>query len=449
MTKKLLLAATIAVSSIAYAQVGINTATPKATLDVTSAPSDPTKIDGFIAPRLTGAELKAKDANYDVPQTGTIIYVTQALLPVDTTTKTANVTAIGYYYFDGSLWKTLTGQEPWYISGTNTPASANTQDIYQMGKVGIGINPGTSPTSNLQVFSNLSSGLTGNSTGISNSIASNQLGDKIGFSNNVTDNSTSGSYSTTGYNSYIGASVTTSSPFNFYYGINNGVGLTNRNFYEAYAFNSFSSAMANTSDVTASVLRSYSTILTASAAAGRSLTVSGDIKGGQMQVLFDGAGNVTAAQAIGLDANLYTQSTGVRNITYGAGLRSQINLTGTAANNKFTNLYGLHINKVTGNATPTNAYGIYIDDFTFTGGTAATSYNLYSKGVSTKNYFEGRVGVGVNAPAAQFHVVKQASDLTPAIIVGCPDLADNAAAVAYGLPVGALYKTGDVLKVVH
>jgi len=63
MTKKLLLAATIAVSSIAYGQVGINTATPKATLDVTSTPADLTKTDGFIAPRLTGAELKAKDAN--------------------------------------------------------------------------------------------------------------------------------------------------------------------------------------------------------------------------------------------------------------------------------------------------------------------------------------------------------------------------------------------------
>lgn len=448
MTKKLLLAATIAVSSIAYGQVGINTATPKATLDVTSTPADLTKTDGFIAPRLTGAELKAKDANYDVPQTGTIIYVTQALLPVDTTTKTANVTAVGYYYFDGNLWKTLTEQEPWNVSGTNTQASANTQDIYQMGKVGIGVNPGASPTANLQVVSNVYSGSTGNSKGIDNTLSSNGVGEKTGFSNLIVDSSTSGTYATYGYNSSLVASLATSgSPF--YYGVNNSIGLVDRNFNQMYAFNTWPTITANTNDITASYLRSYNTILTASASAGKSLTVSGDIKGAQLRVTLAGAGNITSSEAIGLDGALYTQDAGVRNITYGAGLRSQINLTGTAANNKFTNLYGLHINRASRNATPANAYGIYIDDFTFSGGTAATSYNLYSKGVSTKNYFEGRVGIGINAPTAPLHVVKQASDLTPAIIAGCPDLADNAAAVAAGLPVGALYKTGDFLKVVH
>jgi hypothetical protein len=450
MTKKLLLAATIAVSSIAYGQVGINTATPKATLDVTSTPADLTKTDGFIAPRLTGTELKAKDANYDVPQTGTIIYVTQALLPIDTTTKTANVTAVGYYYFDGSLWKALTsgGQEPWNISGTNTQASANTQDIYQMGKVGIGVNPGTSPAANLQIMETTSSGDTGNSTGVDNTLISNKLGFKFGFNNQIYDSSTSGSFSTYGLNNSITASPA-SSGSSSYYGVNNSINLSDRNISQMYAFSTWPTITANTNDVTASYLRSYNTILIASASAGESLTVSGDIKGAQLRVTLAGAGNITSFEAIGLDGALYTQDAGVRNITYGAGLRSQINLTGTAANNKFTNLYGLHINRASRNATPANAYGIYIDDFTFSGGTAATSYNLYSKGVSTKNYFEGRVGIGVNAPAAPLHVVKQASDLTPAIIEGCSDLPDNAAAIAAGLPIGALYRTGDFLKVVH
>lgn len=450
MTKKLLLAATIAVSSIAYGQVGINTATPKATLDVTSTPADLTKPDGFIAPRLTGAELKAKDANYDVPQTGTIIYVTQALLPVDTTTKTANVTAVGYYYFDGSLWKTLTsgGQEPWNVSGTSTQASANTQNIYQMGKIGIGIDPGASPTANLQVMEFINSGDPGNSTGVDNNLISNRLGSKIGFNNQIYDSSTSGSFSTYGLNNSITAS-SASSGSSSYYGVNNSISLSDRNISQMYAFNTSPNIIANTNDITASYIRSYNTILSANTAAGKSLTVSGDIKGAQMRVTLAGAGNITSFEAMGIDAALYTQGTGVRNITYGAGLRSQINLTGTAANNKFTNLYGLHINRAARNATPANAYGIYIDDFTFTGGTAATSYNLYSKGVDTKNYFEGRVGIGVNAPAAPLHVVKQAADLTPALIEGCSDLPDNAAAIAAGLPIGALYRTGDFIKVVH
>ncbi|WP_294309570.1 hypothetical protein [uncultured Chryseobacterium sp.] len=57
--------------------------------------------------------------------------------------------------------------------------------------------------------------------------------------------------------------------------------------------------------------------------------------------------------------------------------------------------------------------------------------------------------MGTNAPAAKLHVVKSSSDLTPAIISGCNEYADNAAASAAGLPAGALYRTGDILKVVH
>jgi hypothetical protein len=59
-------------STLMFSQVGINTETPKATLDVMAAPGDLTKINGFIAPRLKGSELTAKDTNYSIPQTGAI-----------------------------------------------------------------------------------------------------------------------------------------------------------------------------------------------------------------------------------------------------------------------------------------------------------------------------------------------------------------------------------------
>ncbi|ANF49095.1 hypothetical protein A0O34_00330 [Chryseobacterium glaciei] len=91
-----------------YSQVGINTATPNATFDVTAIPSDLSKTDGFIAPRLKGTELKAKDANYTLLQTGAIVYVTEILAPTDTTAKTINVTALGYFYFDGNIWQKMT-----------------------------------------------------------------------------------------------------------------------------------------------------------------------------------------------------------------------------------------------------------------------------------------------------------------------------------------------------
>ncbi|AZA77962.1 hypothetical protein EG359_11340 [Chryseobacterium joostei] len=64
-----------------------------------------TIIDGFKSPRLTGDQLKAKDNVYSANQTGSIVYVTAATN--SPSVKTINVTDIGYYYFDGAVWKSL------------------------------------------------------------------------------------------------------------------------------------------------------------------------------------------------------------------------------------------------------------------------------------------------------------------------------------------------------
>ena len=149
-TKIFIAAIFLTISGTAYAQegsVGINTSTPAATLDVTASPSISTRIDGFIAPRLKGSELKAKDGLYTTAQDGTIVYVTEAVSGV--TNKTANVTSIGYYYFDKTLdsgsgqWVKVrngydpSGTEPWYNQADGTQATSNTQNIYQNGRVGI------------------------------------------------------------------------------------------------------------------------------------------------------------------------------------------------------------------------------------------------------------------------------------------------------------------------
>lgn len=105
--KKSFIVFSFIVSSIAYSQVGINTTEPKATLDVTINTTDPTKADGIIAPRVKGSELKIKDSKYTEDQKGTILYVTEALAIGNTTVKTANVTEVGYYYFDGTIWKSF------------------------------------------------------------------------------------------------------------------------------------------------------------------------------------------------------------------------------------------------------------------------------------------------------------------------------------------------------
>lgn len=85
--------------------VGINTNTPEATLQVVGAPNSNSIPDGIIPPSLTGEQLKAKDAVYTATQTGAIVYVTAAAAPV--TPKTVGVTAPGFYYFDGAVWQSL------------------------------------------------------------------------------------------------------------------------------------------------------------------------------------------------------------------------------------------------------------------------------------------------------------------------------------------------------
>ncbi len=114
-----------------HAQVGINTESPNATMDIVAGKTDDTTAEGIIAPKLTLAQLAAKDAKYTANyQTGTIIYVTD--VSGTTTAKTVNVTTIGYYYFDGTVWKAFntdsSSANAWTLTG-NTGTSPATNYI--------------------------------------------------------------------------------------------------------------------------------------------------------------------------------------------------------------------------------------------------------------------------------------------------------------------------------
>jgi hypothetical protein len=92
--------------------VGINNESPKATLDVTANITAAGSPEGIIAPRLTGDQMRAKDADYASAQTGAIVYATS--VPSAPSTKTANVTAAGYYYFNGTVWRSIGGGSGWF-----------------------------------------------------------------------------------------------------------------------------------------------------------------------------------------------------------------------------------------------------------------------------------------------------------------------------------------------
>lgn len=103
--KILLIGLLVGVSTNIWSQVGVNTESPKATLDVTALPDVSSSIDGLIAPRLSGSQLQGKNSLYTSDQVGAIIYSQSASPGAGIAgDKTRNITAPGYYYFDGTVW---------------------------------------------------------------------------------------------------------------------------------------------------------------------------------------------------------------------------------------------------------------------------------------------------------------------------------------------------------
>jgi hypothetical protein len=155
--KHLFTAATMLFSMTVFAQVGINNTSPKATLDITAKTTDGSKPEGLIIPQLSGSNIHTATAAgvYGSNQKGLIIYATSAdSSPISTT---ANITAAGYYYFDGSVWQKMNGaaagdttNDAWINDTTNglvklgtkadgTTRSAGTDFVAKdNGQIGIG-----------------------------------------------------------------------------------------------------------------------------------------------------------------------------------------------------------------------------------------------------------------------------------------------------------------------
>jgi hypothetical protein len=99
-----------------FCQVGISTATPAATLDIVA--TNPTgtnpEVDGIILPRV---DRQRALAMVTIP-TSTLIYVDN--IATGTATGTAiNITSVGFYFFDGTVWQRLTTgiNRNWELTG--------------------------------------------------------------------------------------------------------------------------------------------------------------------------------------------------------------------------------------------------------------------------------------------------------------------------------------------
>ncbi|CAA7196686.1 FISUMP domain-containing protein [Chryseobacterium potabilaquae] len=103
MKNTILLPLSVLISFGAYSQVGVNTSTPKATLDVKAKNIDGSSSEGIIVPQLTGDALFSAIAGnkYGMDQDGAVVYVTEAASADNQTGQTAKVDDYGFYYFHG------------------------------------------------------------------------------------------------------------------------------------------------------------------------------------------------------------------------------------------------------------------------------------------------------------------------------------------------------------
>lgn len=133
--KKFLLTTTMLVGFVTVAQaqqgrVGINTQSPAATLDVVATTTDPSRPDALLVPRMTRAQLYAKDAAYLAAQDGALVFVNT--IDGTATPKTVNVTTSGFYYYDGrstNTWIAVGGVATGMTVRAQTAATISDADL--------------------------------------------------------------------------------------------------------------------------------------------------------------------------------------------------------------------------------------------------------------------------------------------------------------------------------
>lgn len=89
-------------SIVSMAQVGIGTAAPEATLDITAANLSGTTVDGLLIPRVSRLRAQTMAGT----PASTILYVNDISNGTATGT-TINVTSVGFYFFNGTVWERL------------------------------------------------------------------------------------------------------------------------------------------------------------------------------------------------------------------------------------------------------------------------------------------------------------------------------------------------------
>lgn len=269
--------------------------------------------------------------------------------------------------------------EPWQVEATTNQASLNSQNIYQLGNVGIGTNDMLAGSS-LDVRGAVR-------VGTNNSGAVGINSSAFGTNNTVTGANSSA----TGTNNNITGNISGAIGVNNTINANNSMGIGIDN-----VINSEKSFTAGEGNVLSGIY---------ACAMGRENIVDGEVAVAQ------GISNQSLAD--------YTFTLGTGNISRAMG----------------SMVFGRY-NAIT-SGDPIN-FNVPTDPY-FQIGNGSSIVSRSNVMTILKN---GRTGFGnMNAPQATIHILRTGSDLTPAIIEGCRVYTDNAAATTAGVPVGGLYRT--------
>lgn len=140
-------------------QIGVNTTSPRATLDVQieSSNLNTTTNEGVIAPQIS----KNRVAQIQTPIEGTLLYVSDTTYTSGgntiTDNRVAKITEKGYYFYNGSLWLPTSDPNIYAQDGVLSSARTVNMGTYNLsftgtGNVGIGTN---TPTQKLEVGGNI------------------------------------------------------------------------------------------------------------------------------------------------------------------------------------------------------------------------------------------------------------------------------------------------------
>lgn len=182
-------------SAAGISQVGIGTTAPAATLDVTATNLTGNTVDGVLIPRVS--RLRAQSM-IGTP-TSTMIYVNDISNGTATGT-TVNVTAVGFYFFNGTVWERLGAgaTNAWAVTG-NSGLSGTANFLGTTDNIDLGFRRNNTPAGKIGATStafgvnSLNAGVATNNAAFgTNALAASTGVDNVAIGNGVLSTVTTG-----------------------------------------------------------------------------------------------------------------------------------------------------------------------------------------------------------------------------------------------------------------